>query len=265
MSQPTQPGRLVISLDVPPVSLDLKVSRERANRQNVETIVQLLNQRRLRATIGVPDPESVPEVADWAAAGHEIALLAPSSWASAAAPRPKFSKELAPRLLRANAKGLFVTTLALGAFRLNPNTDLLVKHGVKSVRSLPAKSPARGPIARFFQKPILAQPKSLRFGLCDVPATARVERSSDVGLAWRQVDAAAQAGFAQGGFAHLAIDAAALFAQRGAARRLEGLLRHAERLIGSGLLVAETCRSCAARVRRPVQAVPARSILRIAA
>jgi hypothetical protein len=265
MTKPEQPGRLVISLDVPPVSADLKVARERANRQNVDTIVQWFNQRRLRATIAVPDPESVPAVADWVAAGHEIALLAPASWASAAAPRPAFSRELAPRLLRANARGLFVTTLALGAFRLNRNTDLLVKHGVKSVRSLPAKAPDRGPIARLFHRPVLAQPRSLRFGLCDVPATVRIARASDAGLARRQLDVAARNGFAQGGFVHLAVDAAAIFAQHGAARRTEALLRQAERLIAGGLLVAETCRTCAARVTRPVQAVPARSILRIAA
>lgn len=252
-------GRLTISLDLPQVDARLVLSEERTSRARVQAAIDLLNQYRIASTVAIPDPESMPDVAKWTAAGHEIALLAEASWSQADSPRGIFARELASRVMRAGAKGLQIRTLALTHANAPHHTDLLVKHGIQGIRGVSSVG-RRSVLGGLFQRPRSTHSRTLRYGLCEI--TAMLAATDVAGLSQFQ---RLVSQIKVGESLHVTLAPAAIFAHKSGVSRLEKALRFVQQQVAAGKLATETCQQCAARVLRPTRAAPARSILRIAA
>lgn len=193
-------------------------------------------------------------------AGCEVALVAEASWAAEGASRRDFSHSLAGGLGQLASAGFSATTLIMPAARLAAHDDLLVKHGIQTVRVGPARGQrpflaGRWPWLRSAPPAKCVQP--LRWGLCEVAASIDL---SDAGLrgVQRLIDGANKAG-------GLAVVVAASELLASNEKLVARLVNHLCRRRDEYSLRFDTLSGIVARQRPTRPACAARSILRSAA
>ena len=102
-------------------------------------------------------------------------------------------------------------------------------------------------------------PRLVRYGLYEMPAVLEISDVRGLTQLGRLLGDARP-----GEVVHAVMRPAELISARNALARLEKLLRSVQARMAGGLIVVESCSQCATRLMRPRQAVPARSILRLA-
>ncbi len=263
MTTQRQRGVLVISVDVTSDNQGLAVSSRQALESGTELLFRLFEKCQTPATWSMEDLTLVRHWDALRRAGHDVAVLAQPRWAAPSAGRREFAAELSRQAGLAEAAGSQLATLVLRGFPPNRHTDLLIKHGVRAVRSLDLSycRGSRSPLLRIFRaENTEAAPSAIRFGLWDVPATLDLPGGASPAKVRQQIDRAA----ATGGYAHLAIHVGQLAELKHGAYRLEQVLQHARQLRGGGRIRIETVAGLAARLATPRQLQPSRSILRAA-
>jgi len=260
-------GILAISIDLELDAQRRGLDQQQALETVTERLLSLLSKYRLQATWAVADPaiSAATERLTTSGAGQEIAILADHTWAGREAGRSRFAREIARRVSRARAAGLDVSTLVLRDGTLGDQLDLVVKNGIRALRA--SYEPALD--GAWFAARVVAQPRSPRFGLWELPPSWRLPSLSrwsvgggGAGTAKRGIDQATAAKTVY----HLMIDGLLLAAAgKSAERVLEKVLRHAERRRAQGALRVMTLADTAQCLTGDRHATPARSILRPAA
>lgn len=228
----------------------------------VDQLLEICHRRDVPATWTVAEPASSPLVERIVARdmGHAVAISGDASWIGSQAGRLRFSHELARRVTAARDCGCEVSTLVVRDTTLDGQHDLVVKHGISSVRQgVEGKPLGRGRL----------RPIGIAHGLWSISAShALPGRSSwwpgggGRGVMRRAIDAA----IAQGGLVHLVVDAWQMVARGGAAVRvLDRVLAHAEWRRRQDVLHVATLPGIVDRMAAQYRSAPARSILRAAA
>lgn len=167
-------------------------------------------------------------------------------------------RDAVARWLRADgAPAAVVAVAGAQADSVLVHWDLLVKHGVRAVRTLGC-----APLARDRQaarpRAVLPRPEAIRFGLWQVPVTISLPAD----------DPAAVRGYLRrlgpGDYLHVHLDAVQLAASRQARRRCEAEVRRLAVGQQRGELRAVTMAALLERLCANTQARPSRSILRAA-
>jgi hypothetical protein len=269
MSPMPQPGALILTFDLGEAAPSLGRAVQGPQEEMAETLVQMLDRRRLRATWAVADPASC----DFAARlicnpkGHEIALRADQMWAGHGIGRPRLATELCQRLSRARAIGCTVSTLSLSGVRLDENLDMLVNQGISSLfTGNTVHQRASTTDRRDRGSAVPGRATYLRFGLWQLEPTVRFPSRGDWMLRGAGVRPAVTAhGPVRPGLPVnlVAVDVTALVARgvRGL-RLIDRVFRTAAELRDAAGHEIETTREFAQRLARPRQLVPAHSILR---
>jgi len=264
MSLATQPGLFVLSIDT-------SLKREtKAVAALAVAVAEHLAASRVPATWALDLATNPDLVVDLKCAdpAHEIALLADRSWAGRHTPRHLVAAELERRVRRAAAAGHPPCTLVLAEGHVTEHLDLLVKQGITAVRSAARswrRHDARGGAAwlrRWRGAEAASAPvRSLRWGLWEVGKSLDV-----IGLRHGAVGRAIDRAAAGGGLVHLSLDLAGLTGNVSAGlKQLDRIAAQVAPLRERRAIEALTIAGLAARLSRPRQNPPARSILRPAA
>ncbi len=211
-------------------------------------------------TLALADTAQAAQVRDAATECHELSLRVDVDWAGPEVRRPDFARALKTQLETAQDLGIIIRTLAWGDFPLTPHTDLLVKHGIHAVRTLPA--PQRSSLwPRLWGpgSPAATGAEIIRYGLCTAPAVAQWQCGQNMrGLRKPLAEAALN------GVAHLACDLRSAPTDRPLDARfrqaLRELMRH-RHLLKTRL---ETVADFADRRLTTRKSMPAQSILKVA-
>lgn len=252
--------------DVEPGSNHTTLEQARRLDETTDWLIRTFGRLGIAATWAVADPAHSAATERLLAAelGHELAVLGDSSWAGREAGRGRFARELARRVLGSRAAGIPVTSLVPRDIELGDHLDLLVKHGVTAVRG-----PVQSRVLR--RKP--AQPRTLHFGLWEMPGSVRLpDRGTwlaGAGLAGMGSGITARRGIRRSAHYrhvfHLVVDAWRLAAGSQRDRRvLERTLTVARQVQERHALQLSTLSDVAARLSHVPRVVPARSILRSA-
>src|SRR5262245_58841347 len=253
-------GTLVLSID-----LELDADRhERQLERQLDLVrselVVLTKAAAVPATWAVADPMLSAATDSILAAncGHEIAVLGDQAWLGPGCGRERLSRELARRFSAPRKAGIPVSTLALRNVEHVADLDLLLKHGVTAVCSVPVDDPS------FARKP--EQPP-LRFGLWQPPDARHLPTQttwwSPVGwLVRREIKRAIR----HRSLLHLRIDALRLIDALGRSLDLvASILRFAAAKRDAGQLAIKTIGQLATQALSSRAAHPSRSILQPAA
>lgn len=265
MSQPVDLACVGVSVDVEPVGLLPGQATLTALRKSFAWLGKLLTGLGLPATWNVRDPAASPlrdEISNLELA-HEVALLGDATWASPHAGRGLLHRVLSDRLGRARDAGWEISTLALANCPPTDQTDLLLRHGLRVVRSAPPLARVGGfnPWKQWFARTErAAAPRALRWGLWEVPVAANTAVQS-----YRAILAGLDVACRQRTAYHLSIDLASLaeggqLAQRGLERCCTQM-QH--RMMVAGVAAHSLC-EWSQRLMHSTAAPAARSILRIA-
>ena len=256
------------------ISIDLELDPDRRGLDQTRSLedvagrlISLLTKYQIPATWAVADP-AVSAATDRlvsAGAGHEIAVLGDQSWVGREAGRSRFSRELTRRVSRGRSAGLTISTLVLRNVVLDDHLDLVVKEGISAVRSDYAGSTGSG----LLRRRAVAEPRSLRFGLWDLPAATRLPGESrwlPSGGGARSARRGIDRAIATRAVYQLMIDGLLLAVRSPSALRLlERVLRHVDQRRQQGTLTVATLAGTAALLAGNRQGTPSHSILRPAA
>ena len=239
-------------------------SQDRQDHALASRVAATLSRADLKATVGVKEPGS-SRLADGLLAEFpqaELALLADESWAGPTAQRQLFAAGLGGRMFRAASAGYAIRTLIFPGAVQETFSDLLVKHGIDVVRGNPSDLQPRRKrsiLSRFSgaASSRLVAPRSVRFGLWDVPCSVSLPGTpGSVLRAW--IDRASESR----GIVHLRIDVPALLRDtRGGLLELGRLVEHAASRRDARRLRVATLSELADSIRRR-RATPSQSILK---
>jgi hypothetical protein len=249
------------------ISIDLELDPEEHDRQLERQLdlvrcelVTLTKAAAVPATWAVADPmlSAATESILAANCGHEIAVLGDQAWLGPGCGRDRLARELSRRFSVPRKAGIPVSTLALRNVEHVADLDLLLKHGVTAVCSIPIDDPS------FARKPEQAP---LRFGLWQPPDARRLPAQatwwSPIGwLVRREIKRAIR----QQSLLHLRFDAPRLIST--SSRSLDlvaSILRYAAAKRESGQLAIKTLGQLATQALSSRAAQPSRSILQSAA
>src|SRR5437764_1024477 len=160
-------GTLVLSIDL---ELDLDRHERQLERQLDlvrSELVALTKAAAIPATWAVADPMLSAATDSILAAncGHEIAVLGDQAWLGPGCGRERLGRELTRRFSVPRKAGIPVSTLALRNVERVVDLDLMLKHGVTAVCTIPLDDPS---FARKVDQP------PLRFGLWQAPDSRRL-------------------------------------------------------------------------------------------
>jgi hypothetical protein len=262
MSVARHPARLVLSIDVDPDVARHDTAAVRDAEAAATTLLRQMTDHQLSATWAVSDL-SARFVSERLAlsTGQEIAILGDSSWAGADVPRGLLSAALGRRIEKAAHLPHQPQTLVVHDGGLPEDLDVLVKNGIRAVRTSP---PARevgllrtvaqllGSVRRIS---IDAQPKSVRWGVAELSASYQLP---DCGI--RRAQRAIRRAVAERTLMHLAIDL-----PRVQASAIERVLQTIVRARDEGNLHVVAIAGLLNQLVAAQQGRPARSILRRAA
>jgi hypothetical protein len=242
-------GVLILSIDWPG-PLPAAKSRAADGQPLGDQLATLLDFYRLPATWGVVDPPPGP----WSVTSQELALLADASWAGPQTGRSTFHRELERRLKATRAARLEMTSLIVADAAPPEHCDLMQKLGLRAVRGADSPAGADWP-----------QPRTLRFGLWELPGSLRFPPRgwlASLRLARRASHWIDQAVRTQRPL-HLVIDGGMLCAGGALTMRLaDSVLRFAARRRDEGRLAVETMSGAVRRLAPPSGPGSATSILR---
>jgi len=263
MSLTPQPGLFVLSIDV-------SLARETTAVAWAVAVAEHLAASRVPATWALDLTTNPDLVADLksAEAGHEVAILADRSWAGRYTPRHLVAAELEIRVRGAVTAGYAPHTLVLTGGHVTEQFDLLIKHGITAVRSVEkswCRDDAREGAAwlRRWRGADVAtnSVRSLRWGLWEIGHSLDA-----IGLRHGVVGRAIDQAAASGGLVHLSLDLAGLTGKVSAGLKLvDRIVAQVAPLREQQSIETLTIAGLAARLSRPRQNPPARSILRPAA
>ena len=267
------PATVILSIDI-----DAGLDRDDAalSRQvdaHAAALARQLTTEDLAATWAATDLAAC-ETVEYLARHHaqELAVLADGSWAGAEAPRAKFAAALARRLDDVPAAAHTPHTLVMHDAGLPADIDVLIKHGIKAVRtSPPAPAGVRrgGWLGRIVsmlkgsgrRAGIEAQPRTVRWGVWELSAT-HVLPECGLRRTLKCIDRA----IADGAMLHLVVDVMRMVGDGAASVSVtDKLVRHLTRGRDEGVLHVETVSGVVERQMRSLQGRPARSILKHAA
>ncbi len=251
------------------ISIDLRPDPVRANHGSTEAfyrtakrLIELLTASEWPVTWASADPAGCELIARamQSAAGHEAALLVDQGWMASDEGRSRLMAEIMPRIARARAGGLPITTLVLTEPAADLPLDLLSKYGITAIR---------GPIgSQAANKRGSAGPQPLRFGLWQFESDARLSGGAPLGewFAAARIRRAIERRARAGAPFHLTIDVAALAIHSSAERLggMAGLVHPMARRQRDGAPRIETIAQTVARLSAPSAPRAATSILRAA-
>ncbi len=249
------------------ISIDLELDPEEHDRQLERQLdlvrselVTLTKNAAIPATWAVADPmlSAATESILAAKCGHEIAVLGDRAWLGPGCGRDRLARELTRRFSVPRKAGIPVSTLALRNVEHVADLDLLLKHGVTAVCSIPIDDPS---FARKHEQP------PLRFGLWQPPDARRLPAQSTwwSPLGWlvrREIKRAIR----HRSLLHLRFDAPRLIHDPGRSLDLvASILRYAAAKRDAGQLAVKTISQLATQALSSRAAQPSRSILQSAA
>ncbi len=249
------------------ISIDLELDPDRHERQLerqldlVRTeLVTLTKEAAVPATWAVADPmlSAATDSILGAKCGHEIAVLGDQAWLGPGCGRERLSRELTRRFSVPRKAGIPVSTLALRNVEHVADLDLLLKHGVTAVCSVPVDDPS------FARK---REQSPLRFGVWQPPDARRLPPQttwwSPAGwLIRREIKRAIR----QRSLLHLRLDALRLIdAPCRSLDLVAAILRFAAAKRDAGQLAIKAISQLAAQALSSRAAHPSRSILQSAA
>jgi|GEM_PF-5302370 hypothetical protein len=261
----TESATFVLSIDVASDSGAGTTGAVGGLKQTASSLLRRLNELRLSATWALSELSAgVPLDELTSSHGQELALLGRPAWTGPASTRAAFLDEFNRRLTQWAPLRRSLTSLVLSE-PLGISPELLVKSGITAIRPplepIPAPRSVLGRLAAgigraFEAAPILA-PKSLRWGLWEVPATLDIAR-----LTPRQARRAVDRAVFHGALIHVAVPLAALVESPVRSRHLERLLEHVARRRDEELLDAIPLSGVALRYGRQRTGPTARSVMR---
>lgn len=262
MSVATHPATIVLSIDV-----DSGLGRHDSGAiRDVEaataSLLRRLTNNGLAATWAVSDLGSSLVMEHLATCeAQEVAILGDRSWAGADVPRGLLSAALGRRIEKAAHVAQQPQTLVVYDGGLPEDLDVLVKHGICAVRTLPPSREAGllGTVAGWLRGQrrgaVDAQPKSVRWGVWELSASHRLP---ECGI--RTAQRAVSRAIAERTLMHLAIDLPRLD-MAVIDRVLQPLVRGRD----EGVLQVVSIAGLLAHLTASQQGRPTRSILRRAA
>jgi len=268
MPKSSQSAALAISLNV----AGLEAATERSLPVAVNTLARFFAQHRVAATWGFDLPGSSPLLTAVQAIqpSQEIAIVARGAWGAADASRALFDAELSRRVAAAEETGARASTLLVAGGATPAHLDLVEKHGVTALcrialnDSHSAIAPASLWRSGWFAPSAAragAAPRSLRWGLWQMPAAIDLARLGS----WRTRQSILRRAASEG-FAHLCIDMTALCTGGARAeRQLDAVLTLAAAWQNQGNLRLQGVAETVAQLSVSRQGPGAQSILRKAA
>jgi hypothetical protein len=171
---------LILAFDLGEAAPTVGRAVQGPHEELAETLLQMLERRRLAATWAVADPAA----SDFSrrllakSTGHEVALRADRTWAGPDVGRMRLSNEFGQRLTRAQAIGCAVSGLSVSGVRFEQNLDVLVKHGISSlVTTGSERASTAGRQER--TRRVIGRAINLRFGLWELEPTVRFPSRGD--------------------------------------------------------------------------------------
>ncbi len=234
------------------VSVDLCCAEAAAGRELVGQFAAMFAAARLPVCWGLlaEAPAALRQAV--AQAGGDVLRVAPGSL------HLQRRDELASWLRADGAPAAAVAVSGAQAASVLAHWDLLVKHGVRAVRTFGCGPLARDRQVAGYRGAVLPRPEAIRFGLWQVPVTCSLPAE----------DPAAVRGYVRrivpGDYVHVHIDAVQLMASRQDLRRCEAEVRRLAVGQQRGELRAVSMAALVEQLSRSTQARPSRSILRAA-
>ncbi len=258
-------GVFVLSIDVGGDSVatnsieGVSISDSAATLDAAKWLLNVLDQQRMAATwfLAGPGTSLLRSHVLAAEVKHEIGLLVADP-ALHPGGRLAYSRNLERRLYAARAAGVEVQSLATRSVKRLEHLDLLVKHGIRTVRQGAARPQTQAHSS-------WSAVSTMRFGICNMPPNLNaIDRSwwqgwiASLGIR-RQIALAAQ----RSQYCHFALDVQTLTTLT-ARKRLQAVLRAAGRRCDGVAFRATTVASLAASLMARPVAPHAQSILRAA-